>query len=87
MNEQIKITLNGKEITTRSGQTILEVSKKNGINIPTLCHDNRLKPFTSCFICVVEIENATNLLPACSTQITDGMAILTNSKKVIQTRK
>jgi formate dehydrogenase major subunit len=86
--EQIIITINGKEIITSPGKTILEVVNENKIDeIPTLCHDNRLEHFTSCFLCVVEIEGMNKLVPSCSTIIQNGMKIRTRSKTVVESRK
>ncbi|MCK5055587.1 MAG: (2Fe-2S)-binding protein, partial [Candidatus Aminicenantes bacterium] len=56
-NDEIKVTINGKEITTTPGKTILEVINEYKIDtIPTLCHDDRIEPYGSCFLCVVEVE-------------------------------
>ncbi len=86
--ESINITVNGKEILTTTGKTILEVVDENNLDtIPTLCHDKRLEHFTSCFLCVVEVEGVNKLVPSCSTYITDGMKIRTNSLKIIESRK
>ena len=85
--EKIKIYLDGKEVIAKPGETILDVAKRNGKNIPTLCHDPRLEPFTSCFVCVVEVEGAKGFVPSCATKVTDGMKIRTNSENVLKTRK
>lgn len=87
MSETIKITLNGQEIQAPMGATIRAVAESQGIHIPTFCHDDRLKPFASCFLCVVEVEKARGLLPACSTQIGPGMVIQTDSEQVTASRK
>jgi len=50
----LNIILNGKNITGNSGESILELAKRNGIEIPTLCNDPRLEPYSSCYVCVVE---------------------------------
>ncbi|MEW6509195.1 MAG: molybdopterin-dependent oxidoreductase [Bacteroidota bacterium] len=86
--EQIIVIINGKEITTSPDKTILEVIHENNIDeIPTLCHDNRLEHFTSCFLCVVEIEGMNKLVPSCSTFIQNGMKIWTRNKTVVESRK
>ena len=87
MSETIKITLNGQEVQAPMGATIRAVAESQDIHIPTFCHDDRLKPFASCFLCVVEIERARGLLPACSTQVVPGMVIQTDSEKVTTSRK
>ncbi len=80
--EQIQITINGKEISVNPDITILEAVHQNKIDeIPTLCHDKRLEHFTSCFLCVVEVEGVNKLIPACSTKVSAGMKIHTKSRK------
>ncbi|MFB6343166.1 FAD-dependent oxidoreductase [Saccharicrinis sp. FJH62] len=83
----INIILNGKTVKATEGETILDVAKRNGISIPTLCHDPRLKPFSSCFVCVVEIEGMRNMQPSCSTRAAEGMVIHTENEKVKKARK
>ena len=87
MSETIKITLNNQEIQAPVGATIRKVAESQGISIPTFCHDDRLKPFASCFLCVVEVENARGLMPACSTSVAPGMVIHTDSEKVTTSRR
>ena len=87
MSDTINVTLDGKITQANSGETILDVAKKNNIEIPTLCHDPRLKPFTSCYVCVVEVQGLRGLQPSCSTKVTEGMNIETNNDKVRKGRK
>ena len=87
MSDIVTIILNDKEVQVLAGATIREVAEANGIHIPTFCYDDRLKPYASCFLCVVEVEKAKGLLPACSTQVTPGMVIRTDSEKVRIARK
>lgn len=84
---EIKITINGKQYKAERGQSILNVADQNNINIPTLCHDPRLEPFSSCYLCVVEIDSMKGLQPACSTKVTDGMKIETDNAKIRDSRK
>ncbi len=85
--DKLNIILNGKIVQGKKGETILELCKRFGIEIPTLCNDVRLEPFSSCYVCVVEVEGMRGLQPSCSTKIADGMKIITNSEKVIKSRK
>ena len=85
--DSIKITIDDNELTARKGQTILEIARRNGINIPTLCHDERVKPYGACGICVVEAKGSAKLLRACSTKASDGMVIHTDTDRVKQARK
>jgi formate dehydrogenase major subunit len=84
----VKLEINGKRIIAVDNRTILAVARENGIHdIPTLCHDEQLAPFTSCFVCVVKVKGARSLLPACSTKVTDGMVVETSTPEVRKSRK
>jgi len=87
MSEKVNIILNGNIVEGSRGETILELAKRNGIEIPTLCNDPRLEPFTSCFVCVVEIEGMKGLQPSCSTRLYEGMKITTDNEKIHKARK
>lgn len=83
----IKVTINGKDHEFEKQVTALEACQSLGIEIPTLCYDARLAGFASCRMCLVEIEGKGKLETSCSLKIKDGMSFLTDSKKVIETRK
>ena len=83
----IKVKLNGKEVKAKKGQTILDVARQNGIDIPTLCHDEELSPFGSCWVCAVEIKNRRGFVTACGTEILEGMEIITDSEEIFNARK
>ncbi|UCD63052.1 MAG: FAD-dependent oxidoreductase, partial [Candidatus Zixiibacteriota bacterium] len=84
----VKLTINGKAVTASPDRTILQVCREQNIdNIPTLCYDDKLPPFGSCFLCVVEMEGQSRLFPACSTKVAEGMNIQTRSEKVIRARR
>ena len=84
---KVQIYINGKQVISKVAQTILEACRDQGIHIPTLCHDDQLEPFTSCFLCVVEVEGARTLVPSCGTKIQQGMRIITDSENIYQARK
>jgi NADP-reducing hydrogenase subunit HndD len=81
------LTINGRKINFKPGQTILEVARENNIHIPTLCYLDRCKPTGSCRICVVEIKGARSLATACTMPAGKGMNIQTDSPKVRHSRK
>ncbi len=83
----VHLTIDGKEIVAESGQTILQAAEAAGIDIPTLCNHPALEPVGACRMCLVEIEKQRALQPACTFQVTDGMAVHTESAKVVETRK
>ena len=85
--ENVKLTINGKEITAPAGSTILEAARQNGIYIPTLCYDEAVEVYGACGLCVVEAEGIPKLLRSCSAKVSDGMVINTESERVIKSRK
>ncbi|MCL1880658.1 MAG: FAD-dependent oxidoreductase [Oscillospiraceae bacterium] len=82
-----KIKINGQEFSAESGKSILQVASENGIEIPSLCHDERLKMYGSCGICTVEIAGNHRLIRACSTLISDGMEVVTESERIAKNRR
>ena len=88
MNKQFhNVILNGNIVKGIPGETILQLAVRHGIHIPTLCNDDRLEPYSSCFVCVVEVEGMRGHQPACSTRIAEGMRITTDSEGVRKSRK
>lgn len=83
----IQIIINNQSVEVETSMTILEACKRLSIDIPTFCHDERLKPFGACRICVVEVEGAKKLLAACTEKVKKGMIIWTHSQRVIDARK
>lgn len=77
----ITLTIDGKEIRTRSGISILTVALENGINIPHLCYLPELKPPGVCRLCMVEMENG-ELVTSCRVNVKSGMNIKTRSEAV-----
>jgi len=84
---EIKLTINGKVCTGQSTETILEIAERNGIDIPTLCHNEKVRHYGACGVCVVQVENSPKLLRSCSTLATDGMVINTEGERAVQARK
>ena len=87
MPESIRATINGNEIKSKAGRTILEVAKDEGIYIPTLCTHKLLSPYGACRICVVEVEGFEKLLTSCNTELKDGMVIKTDTERVKKARR
>ncbi|NWG02670.1 MAG: molybdopterin-dependent oxidoreductase [Syntrophaceae bacterium] len=82
----LKLTIDGKEVTGRPDQTILEVAKENGICIPTLCYHPRLSLLKSCRICLVEVEGADMPMASCATPVIEGMVVHTHTERVEKMR-
>jgi len=85
--QSIKAILDGREITARPGQTILQAARENGMYIPALCDHPALSPFGACRVCLVEVEKNPKLLPACTTPLVEGMVIASRSPKVQEARR
>ena len=84
----LSLTINGQKISASPDQTILQVCREQKLdNIPTLCYDDKLPPFGSCFLCVVELEGQMKLFPSCATKVAEGMNIKTRSERVVRVRK
>ncbi|MDF2676737.1 MAG: 2Fe-2S iron-sulfur cluster binding protein [Bacillota bacterium] len=82
----VKFNLNGKEITAEAGKNILEAALQNNIEIPHLCADERIEAYGGCGLCIVEIEGMPKLARACSTPITNGMIVNSESQRVADAR-
>ncbi len=85
--ETITLKIDGAEVTTKKGATVLEAARKAGIYIPTLCYDPDLKPYGGCRLCIVEIDGLRGLPTACTTPATQGMVVQTVSPLITETRR
>ena len=90
--ENVKLTIDNKEVEVPRGTTIYKAAKKIGIDIPVLCYMNledigvENKP-GGCRVCVVEVEGRKNLAPSCATEVADGMVVKTHTMRVINARR
>jgi len=87
MGSEERIIIDGLEYSFEPGETILEVARRNGIEIPTLCHLKGATPTGACRICLVEVEGARTLVASCAMPATNNMVVKTNTPKVIEARK
>ena len=85
--EQIKLTINGKEVVGNKGDTILNIAAANGIDIPNLCYNGQLKLYGACGLCLVEAEGSPKLMRACATFAQDGMNVSSETPRVKKARK
>ena len=83
----VTLTIDDREIGANANQTILEVARENGIDIPTLCHIPGLTPIGACRMCLVEIQGTPKLLPACVTRVGEGMVVRTSSDRLKRYRR
>lgn len=81
------LNIDGEDISARPEQTILEAAREHKIAIPTLCQIEGLSSVGSCRLCLVEVKGARRLLPACVTQVQEGMEVVTHSAKIDRYRR
>lgn len=84
---EVHIKINNRYITAESGDTILQAANRAGIQIPTLCYLKDVIKTGACRVCLVEVKGARALLSACTTPVSEGMEISTNSERAIRGRK
>lgn len=82
-----RATINGKKCEFGEELTILQAARALGIEIPTLCHDDRLKPSGACRLCVVALKGQANLVMSCHTPLSDDMEITTANDQVGRARE
>ena len=87
MSDTIKITINGIECEGAKGETILSIATRNGIEIPNLCHNEEVKVYGACSLCVVEGEGMPKLMRACATIPQDGWKVSSETPRAKQSRK
>jgi len=79
----VNLTIDGRAVQTKKGQTILEACDDLGIFVPRLCYHPALKPIGACRICVVEVKpGPPRPLPACATYVAEGQEVVTASPKL-----
>jgi len=87
MDIENTMVINGNAFPLELGETILDVARRNHIDIPTLCHLKGAVPTGKCRVCVVEVAGEGELIPACSTAAAHGMSVKTESPEVIRSRR
>ena len=83
----VELEVDGQPVRVFEGSTILDACARLGIDTPTLCYGETLQPGNVCRVCVVEVEGARVLAPACSRTVEPGMKVRTDSERVQLSRK
>jgi len=81
------LIIDGKEVSAGENQSILQVARENGINIPTICNLEGLSSVGACRLCLVEVKGSPKLFPACVTSVTEGMEVTTTSDRLARYRR
>lgn len=85
--KMINLKINGQAVSVPEGTTVLDAAKKAGIRIPTLCYLRDINAIGACRVCVVEVKGARSLVASCVYPVSEGMEVVTNSKRVLDSRK
>jgi formate dehydrogenase major subunit len=81
------VSINSRSIDVPEGTSILHACRAAGVEVPTLCHDDRLTPCAACRLCLVSIKDHHNFAPACSTHVTEGMEVETDTCELENSRR
>ncbi|KAF0144142.1 MAG: NADH-quinone oxidoreductase subunit G [Nitrospirae bacterium] len=83
----VDLIIDNKKISVEEGTTILKAAQMNGIKIPNMCYDKRLRPYGGCRLCVVEVEGQPRLFASCSTPAAPNMVVKTDTPKLRKARQ
>jgi bidirectional [NiFe] hydrogenase diaphorase subunit len=83
----VSVSINGTKHQFEEGITVLEAARSIGISIPTLCHNDYLKPYGGCRLCLVEQVGRPALMPACTAVVADNLEIVTDSDRIAASRR
>jgi bidirectional [NiFe] hydrogenase diaphorase subunit len=81
------LKIDEKDVAVEAGATIMAAAQEAGVAIPKLCHLEGLTPVGACRLCLVEIEGTNKLLPACVTEVAEGMVVQTQTPKLQSYRR
>jgi NADH dehydrogenase/NADH:ubiquinone oxidoreductase subunit G len=87
MTNEVTLTIDGQPVAVPAGTTLLKAAQQLGEHIPTICYHDHCTANALCRICVVEVEGARVLAPACVAQVSDGMVVRTRTERVERSRR
>ena len=87
MSHASQLTLDGEVVVFAPGETLLDVAKRQGREIPALCHDPRLAPVGACRSCLVELDGSRRLVPSCATRAEPGMVVASEGERLTRHRR
>ncbi len=85
--KEIWLTVDGRKVQGHEGDTVLDVCRKNGIDVPTLCEFKGLTNVGACRMCVVDIEGERRINPSCTYPARDGLVVHTRTEKLENYRR
>jgi NADH dehydrogenase/NADH:ubiquinone oxidoreductase subunit G len=87
LSETTNLTIDDRAVTVSAGTTILKAAQHAGIDVPTICYHDYCTANALCRMCVVEVEGARVLVPACAAQVSEGMIVRTRTERVERSRR
>ena len=87
MNDIVKIKIDGKTISARSGENLLEAARRNNIPIPGLCYHRKVSPTGACRLCITKIKGMNGLIAACTVTVSEGLAVTAFDEELEETRR
>ena len=81
------LKINGVDVAIEQGGTILQAAREASIHIPTLCYLDGVSAATACRMCLVEVKGSSKLMPACHTEVAEGMEVSTDTPKLQEFRR
>lgn len=85
--ETVSIELDGRQVEARKGELLIEAADRAGVYVPRFCYHRHLSVVASCRMCLVEVERAPKLMPACATSVAEGMKVRTRSERVLASQR
>lgn len=87
MSTDVTLTIDGRTVTVPAGTTLLQAAQQAGLDVPTICYHDHCTANGLCRMCVVEVEGARLLQPACIVAASDGLKVQTRSPRVERSRR
>ncbi len=87
MDQTVTLKIDGRDVTVPPGTSVVEAARRAGIEIPTLCNQEKLAPAGLCRLCLVEIEKMRGLQAACATTVRQDMVVHTDTPAVLHNRR
>ena len=85
--DTVRVEIDGRPATVKAGTSVLRAAREVGVEIPKLCATDSLKPFGSCRLCLVEIDGMKGYPASCTTRVSDGMKIRTQTSQLAKLRR
>lgn len=85
----VKFTINGVQVEAKKGENVIDVARRYGFEVPSLCHHEAIKPYGACRVCLVEIKKGgrKKMTTCCNYEVLDGIEVTTDNEDIRRNRK